>query len=397
VLQMLDISFFKALKSQYRAAAKRWLDCAAGVPGDKPYLNKQVFIELFRTAWVASTKPVNAINGWKAMGLESCPKTGMVCINRYAIKDYKLASSDKYKPLLQAGVKQAVRVCTGTDALGTYVYKDYDFDLTHDGLDNLRREKPEVYAMHVASKTYIMQQDGMPMHQPSVKACQIAHPLARVLTTTAMLSVAKEKDNVKNAKLVKKKRNSLAQIGKELGTSVFVDGKDVVEELKMKGVRCHYCAYCKQTLVRPCAKAKCKREAGGDYVGGTTKRPNKRVKRVHPTNGKDAIDADESHGVDNAKKISGKDASQPWLTDPDGQLAVGQKFLLSCLTDDLLDNGIIATVTGPIIWTSDDGIDHKMLEFKYKMPVEGDDDTDFSQVSEVYEAIMQTKRMRLTM
>ena len=68
------------------------------------------------------------------------------------------------------------------------------------------------------------------MHQPSVKACQIAHPLARVLlTTTAMLSVAKEKDNVKNAKLVKKKRNSLAQIGKELGTSVFVDGKDVVD------------------------------------------------------------------------------------------------------------------------------------------------------------------------
>ena len=161
VLQMLDISFFKALKSQYRAAAKRWLDCEAGLLGDKPYLNKQVFIELFRTAWVASAKPVNAINGWKAMGLQSCPDTGMVCINRYAIKDYKLASSDKYKPLLQAGVKQSIRVCTGTDALGTYVYKDYDFDLTHDGLENLRTEKPEVYAMHVASKTFIMQQDGI--------------------------------------------------------------------------------------------------------------------------------------------------------------------------------------------------------------------------------------------
>jgi hypothetical protein len=64
--------------------------------------------------------------------------------------------------------------------------------------------------MHVASKTFIMQQDGMPMHQPSVKACQIAHPLARVLTTTAMLSVAKQKDNLKDAKLVKKKRNALA-------------------------------------------------------------------------------------------------------------------------------------------------------------------------------------------
>jgi hypothetical protein len=38
-----------------------------------------------------------------------------------------------------------------------------------------------------------------------------------------------------------------------------------------------------------------------------------------------------------------------------------------------------------------------MLEFKYKMPIEGDDDTDFSQVIEAYEAIIQTKRVRLTM
>ena len=76
------------------------------------------------------------------------------------------------------------------------MYKDYDFDLTHDGLENLRSEKPEVYAMHVASKTFIMQQDGMPMHQPSVKPIKILHPMARVLTTSAMLSVATEKDNV---------------------------------------------------------------------------------------------------------------------------------------------------------------------------------------------------------
>ena len=54
-------------------------------------------------------------------------------------------------------------------------------------------------------------------------------------------------------------------------------------------------------------------------------------------------------------------------------------------------------MTAPLIWTSDDGTDHKMLEFKYKMPVEGVDDSDFSQVSEVYESIMQTKRIRLTM
>jgi hypothetical protein len=51
----------------------------------------------------------------------------------------------------------------------------------------------------------------------------------------------------------------------------------------------------------------------------------------------------------------------------------------------------------PLVWTSDDGTDDKMLEFKYKMPVEGDDDSDFPQVIEVYEAILQIKRMRLTM
>ena len=91
VLQMLDISFFNALKSQYKAAAKIWLEEGLHSAHGRPYLNKQVFIELFRTAWVGSTKPENAINGWKAMGLQACKETGMVCINRNAIKEYKLA------------------------------------------------------------------------------------------------------------------------------------------------------------------------------------------------------------------------------------------------------------------------------------------------------------------
>jgi hypothetical protein len=109
------------------------------------------------------------------------------------------------------------------------------------------------------------------------------------------------------------------------------------------------------------------------------------------------MDPDDAHVGDIATQQTVHNPSEPWLSDPEGLLAVGQKFLLSCLTDDLLDNGIIATVTGPLIWTSDDGKDHNMLEFKYKMPLEGDDDTDFSQVMEVYEAIIKTKRMRLTM
>jgi hypothetical protein len=120
------------------------------------------------------------------------------------------------------------------------------------------------------------------------------------------------------------------------------------------------------------------------------------LKRVRENKGKDVIDPDELRGVVNPM-LTYDPNRDPWESDPEGLLAVGQKFLLSCLTDDLLDNGIIATVTAPTIWTSDDGTDHKMLEFKYKMPVEGDDDTDFSQVCEVYEAIIRTRRMRLTM
>jgi hypothetical protein len=87
--QMLDIYFFKALTSQYKAAAKIWLEEGHhALHHGKHDLNKQVFMELFRTAWVSSTKRENAINGWKAIGLQACPETGMVCINRNVVKDY---------------------------------------------------------------------------------------------------------------------------------------------------------------------------------------------------------------------------------------------------------------------------------------------------------------------
>jgi hypothetical protein len=124
-------------------------------------------------------------------------------------------------------------VCTlkhETNDEGAHAFTDFDFDLTHSGLEILRIEKLEVYAMRVASKTYLMQQEGMPMHKQSVKPCQIPHPLARVFTTTAMLNVTVQKDNVKDVKIVKKNA-TLWLKGEELGTAVIVDGKDVVEEL----------------------------------------------------------------------------------------------------------------------------------------------------------------------
>ena len=388
VLQMLDISFFKALKSQYKAAAKLWLEEGSHAVHGKPYLNKQVFIELFRTAWVGSTKPENAINGWKAMGLQACKETGMVCINRNAIKEYKLASSDKYTPLVQAGVQQAVRICTGTGDDGTNIFKDYDFNFTQEGLENIRIRNPELYAMHIASKTYLMQQEGMPMHQRGVKPCAIEQPLARVLTTKAMLNVAIQKDIVSLARTTKMKRNVIAKIGKELGSTVFVDGTDVVAELNMKGQRCHYCPHCKQTLVRPCAKAKCKRLASGEAVLPKPRRQKRVAAKERAAKSQVAKTAvARGHG----KEVS---ETEPWVSDLEGLLAVGQKFRLAFLTDDLLDNGITATVTAPLLWPCEDGQQYNMLEFTYAME-EGGDDSDMSQVREVYEAIQATKRISL--
>ena len=82
------------------------------------------------------------------------------------------------------------------------------------------------------------------------------------------------------------------------------------------------------------------------------------------------------------------------MSDPEGLLAVGQKFRLAFLTDDLLDNGITATVTAPLLWPCEDGQQYNMLEFTYAME-EGGDDSDMSQVREVYEAIQATKRISL--
>jgi hypothetical protein len=284
-------------------------------------------------------------------------------------------------------VQQAVRVCTGTGDDGTHIFKDYDFNFTKEGLENIRIRNPELYAMHIASKTYLMQQEGMPMHQRGVKPCSIEQPLARVLTTTAMLNVAVQKDIVSLARTTKMKRNVIAKIGKELGSAVFVDGTDVVAELNSKGQRCHFCPHCQQTLVRPCAKAKCKRLASGEAVLPKPRRRKQVVVKERAAKSKVAGRGKEPSLPDGSE-------TEPWVSDPEGLLAVGQKFRLAFLTDDLLDNGITATVTAPLLWPCEDGEQYRMLEFTYAME-QGGDDSDMSQVREVYEAIQATKRISL--
>jgi hypothetical protein len=203
-----------------------------------------------------------------------------------------------------------------------------------------------------------------------------------------MLNVAIQKDIVSLARTTKMKRNVIAKIGKELGSAVFVDGTDVVAELNMKGQRCHYCPHCKQTLVRPCAKAKCKRLASGEAVLPKPRRQKRVVAKERAAKSQVAKTAvARGHG----KEVS---ETEPWVSDPEGLLAVGQKFRLAFLTDDLLDNGITATVTAPLLWPCEDGQQYNMLEFTYAME-EGGDDSDMSQVREVYEAIQATKRISL--
>ena len=139
---------------------------------------------------------------------------------------------------------------------------------------------------------------------------------------------------------------------------------------------------------RPCAKAKCKRLASGEAVLPKPRRQKRVVAKERAAKSQVAKTAvARGHG----KEVS---ETEPWVSDPEGLLAVGQKFRLAFLTDDLLDNGITATVTAPLLWPCEDGQQYNMLEFTYAME-EGGDDSDMSQVREVYEAIQATKRISL--
>jgi hypothetical protein len=155
---------------------------------------------------------------------------------------------------------QSVRLCVGQDKNDNPQFQDFDFDFSKEGLETLKKDNPENYAMYCATKTYLLSQPGMMLtsSQRTVKACKIARPSAQLLTTTTNLAVAQEKDKRKEQTTTTKKKKALAQIGNELGVSVVVDGVDVVAAAKEKSQRIHYCPYCKKTLTRPCKKKNAK-------------------------------------------------------------------------------------------------------------------------------------------
>jgi hypothetical protein len=94
LVQMLDVSFFKSLKSHYKKVCKQWLDeeCLDA----KPYISKSVFLRLFYRAWVCACQRDVFTQGWARMGLKACTTSGMVVTNRNAIADCFIGASVKY-------------------------------------------------------------------------------------------------------------------------------------------------------------------------------------------------------------------------------------------------------------------------------------------------------------
>jgi hypothetical protein len=195
------------------------------------------------------------------MGLSACSTTGMVVINRTATADFAIYGSEKYSEQRLSGSLQAVRVKGGLDTNGVLTYHDYEFDFSADALEQLAQTDPRVYVMHLASRSYLMQQPGMVMHQCEVRPCNIAKPLAQVLTTTEGLAAAKAKDERKNIVVTNRKMTNLATIGKELGKTVNIDGVDLVAASPQ--VRNVYCEFCKRTLTRACRLDSCRKKALG--------------------------------------------------------------------------------------------------------------------------------------
>jgi hypothetical protein len=226
-----------------------------------PYISKPVFISLFHRAWLIAAVPDNAIHGWKKMGLSVDEGSTVPRIDRLAILDRLLAASEKYEVEKPLQAKQSVRLCVGLDSNKTPLFEYFDFDLSQEGLDIMMRDRPEMFAMFQATKTYMLSQPGMPLTQPTVKPTKIARPTTQLLTTSENLLTAQEKDSRKEATTKKKKNDALAQIGNELGVTVMVNGINVVEEYNTRGTRKYFCPFCKMTLTRVCAKIKSKERA----------------------------------------------------------------------------------------------------------------------------------------
>jgi hypothetical protein len=337
LVQMLDVSFFKSLKSHYKKVCKEWLDTEC--LQTKPYISKVEFLKLFHRAWGRACTPSVFTNGWARMGLKSCATSGMVAINRNAIADVTIGASEKCQDEDAAGAIQSVRVKGGVDDSGVLQFHDFDYDFSADGLEKLATSDPKVYGMYLASRTYMMQQPGFVMHQRDVRPCKIAKPTAQVLTTAVNLQAAKDKDARKSVKTTKKKMTALANIGKEPGKVINIDGVDLIAA-KIRTKRNVFCEYCKRTLTRACQLAACKAKAKG--VGAKAAlRKRKRGKDEWTSDGEKSDVADLELDSDDASSVAVDDTEvitpgdpQPCIKDPNGKQAIGRYFNTFLLTED---------------------------------------------------------------
>jgi hypothetical protein len=386
LVQMLDVCFFGSLKATFKAVCKTWLD--EQEHERKPYISKLIFLQLFQKAWIRACKPQTFKNGWARMGLSSCPETGMVVINRRAILDVCLGGSEKYQEGLVTTMEQSIRVRGGTNAEGVFQYHDYKFDFSAAGLATMELEKPEAYAQYLATRTFLFAQPGFAMHQPDTRPCKIAQPCARILTTDANVLVAQRKDATKMARTTTKKMKALADIGKELGKVINVDGIDLVAKVG-RGERNVFCEFCKQTLTRACTKAKCKALA----VGGPTPRKVQKRKRGKEEWCSDDDDSDEEDAQgsaadeDDAVALSPEhivSSTEPWTHDPKGNLIIGRVFQVIILTEQEEHQGVWAKVDRYRLFENK----FHMLWYKYASPSTGTWTYEFSSVQEVYEAVI---------
>ena len=228
-----------------------------------------------------------------------------------------------------------------------------------------------------------MQQPGMVMHQREVRPCNIAKPLAQVLTTTEGLAAAKAKDDRKNIAVTKRKMTALATIGKELGKTVNIDGVDLVASGPR--VRNVFCEFCKRTMTRACRLESCRKKALGLQSPDRKKikkRNNPKDEYISDEDDSDYV-TDVDGDIEEYTTIMAKATKDPWVHDPKGTLAIGKMFNTMLLTEDVSHDGLPSKVTRCVLFEKK----FNMLEFKY-VTENGNWDYELSSVQEVYEALL---------
>jgi hypothetical protein len=310
------------------------------------------------------------------MGLSSCPDTDLVVINRRAILDVCLGGSEKYSDAIDPAMEQSVRVRGGINAEGALQFHDFKFDFSAKALHTMETEKPESYALYLATRKYLFAQPGF------VRPCKIANSNALVCTTAANLVAAQEKDARKDASTMKRKTNSLANIGKELGKIVNVDGVDLFVSTAVRGERNVYCEYCQQTLTRACGKAKCKAMTLGETFD-FQKKKRKRDKDEWCSDDEGDFDDDEDNvSITSSNTVQ---STEPWIDDPKGMRIIGRPFKVNLLTIEVAHEVIWAKVERYLLYEKK----FYLLEFKFLCPT-GIWVYEFLSVQEVYEAIIDS-------